>query len=66
MEIVAKENQCSLIFYTDFLARAVPIVPITKQALSFAQYIIYLNEDEENRRTYIDVIKPVDEMEMSV
>lgn len=66
MEIVAKENQCSLIFYTDFLARAVPRVPITKQALSFAQYIIYLNEDEENRRTYIDVIKPVDEMEMSV
>lgn len=60
IESAAKQNQISLIFYTDCLEGMVPIVHITKQALPFIEYIIVLKESENNKQVYIDTIRDVD------
>lgn len=62
IETVAKQNQISLIFYTDFLKDAVPSMHITKQALPFVEYVIYLEQNENNEHTYIESIKSIEEI----
>ena len=62
IENVAKENQIAMIFYTDFLDSAIPIMPITKQALSAAEYVIFLKQDEQNKHTYVESIKLVEKV----